>query len=205
MLRLFDKVRTYDQGRISGDELCDAFGSPARWLALGPLGNPHTKPHLAASEALSHPISGQRVYYGRDGAVRWFPWNARDPRGFYEVRSLLGYLSTDDASFHFVCWIESEASREAVLHTGWDDGIVIRLADAVVFSRPDYPPVGHGAFFRDRYQFEEHVPLTIPAGSTRLAVTSINSHGVWLFTLRITDRDGYPLEGLRFRIGGEHR
>jgi hypothetical protein len=203
MLRLFEKVRAYDEGTLGDDELCDAFGTPGTWWALGPLGNPHTKPARTAEEAFHYPISPRRMFYGRDGAVRWFLWPNRDPRGHVEVREVIEYLATDDASFHFACWIESERAQEAVLHTGWDDGIVVWIGDEVAFTRPDYPPVGHGLLFRDKYQFEEHVPVRIPAGRTRLAVTSINSHGVWAFTLRITDRDGYPLEGVRFLAGQE--
>jgi len=200
MLRLFRAIREFDEGTRDADGLCDAFGTPGQWWVLGPLGNPHLQPARAAQEALSYPISQGRVYYGRDGAVRWFPWSVRDPRGVSDCRSLFGHLATDDASAHFVCWIHSDRPREGVLHTGWDDGIVIRVGDEVVFDRPTYPPVGHGQLYRDKYQFEEHVPITIPAGATRLAVTCINAKGSWIFTLRITDRDGYPFEGVRFSL-----
>jgi len=200
MVRLFDAVRAFDEQRLSSDGLCDAFGTPGRWWVLGPLGNPHVQPERAAEEALVRPIGTKDVYYGRDGAVRWFPWASHDPRGMVATRELIDYLHTDDLSVHFVSWIESPRPLEAVIHTGWDDGIVIRLDDRVVFDRATYPPVGHGILYRDRYQFEGHVPVMIPAGATKLAVTSINAKGSWAWSIRITDRDGYPFDGVRFRL-----
>lgn len=198
MLRLFDTIREFDEGMCDADGLCDAFGTPGRWWVLGPLGNPHTRPDRAAKEALSRPVSETRVYFGRDGAVRWFRWATHDPRGVVECRRLFDYIRTDDASAHFVCWVHSEQAHDAWLNVGWDDGVVIRLGDNAVFDRGSYPPEGHGAVYRNRYQFEECVPVSLPGGAVRLAVTCTNSHGPWQFQLRITDQDGYPLPGVRF-------
>jgi hypothetical protein len=77
---------------------------------------------------------------------------------------------------------------------------VIRLGDTAVFDQAEYPQRGHGMLYLDRYLFEKHVPIVIPKGETRLSVTSINSHGVWGFSLRITDGDQIPFEDVRFRL-----
>ena len=68
----------------------------------------------------------------------------------------------------------------------------------LVFDQLDYPEVGHGALYLNRYYFEEHIPIRIPRGRTRVAVTDANSHGVWVFRLRVTDRNGFPIPGVSF-------
>jgi len=37
-------------------------------------------------------------------------------------------------------------------------------------------------------------------GKSRLAVTSLNSHGAWIFSVRITDDNDIPFPDLRFRL-----
>ncbi len=86
------------------------------------------------------------------------------------------------------------------LHVGWDDGIVIYLGDEIVFDQRNYPKRGKGMLFQDRSQFEKRVPVTIEKGRTRLSVNSINSHGNWLFSFRITDENDLPFKDVRFRL-----
>ena len=201
MRKLFDAVRRFDCGAVNGEELCHSFGTPARWWFLGPTGNPHTTPSRTAWEALQRPVRTHDVYYGRDGAVRWFDWEPLDPRGVFAIRESLDCIGIDDAAAHLVTWVVSDAARDAFLHIGWDDGLQLRVGDELMFDRADYPPEGHGAQFRDKYQFEEVVKVRLPEGRTRLAATSINLRDVWQFQLRITDADGYPIEGITFDQG----
>jgi hypothetical protein len=200
MLRLFDAVRRFDSGESRPEDLCNAFGTPAEWWALGVLGNPFTQPARTAGEALSRPVPSSDVFFGRDGAVRWFPWQVQDIRGVFSMRTFTDYLRTDDCSVHLATYVHSASPVDAWLNLGWDDGLVVRLGDSVVFDRAAYPPQGHGATHLDRYQFETRVPIRIPAGSTRIAVTTINAKGGWMFTFRITDGDGYPIPALTFNL-----
>jgi len=198
--KVFKKIREFDADQVSSEELCDAFGTPGRWWALGMLSNPHTEPAFAAVSAATGPIDPQMPHHGRDGVVRWFAFDNLDPRGSTSGRYLFDWFHTDNSSAHFVTCIHSEKEHQAILHTGWDDGIVIRLGDTAVFDQAEYPQRGHGMLYLDRYLFEKHVPIVIPKGETRLSVTSINSHGVWGFSLRITDGDQIPFEDVRFRL-----
>lgn len=197
---LVKAVGRFDRGRISGEELCDAFGTPGRWWVLGLLGNPHTKPQFAAAEAPAQPINPQATWQGRDAAVRWFAWDNLDPRGMISCVGIFGYRNTDDASAHFVSFVHNPRERRAVLHTGWDDGIIIRLGAQVLFDAREYPPRGKGLLFRDKYQFEKRIPFTLPRGRSQLTVTSLNSHGNWLFSLRITGEDDVPFQDVKFRL-----
>lgn len=203
MTRLFAKTREYDLGNIDADDLCEALGTPGSWWTLGLLSNPHADRARAAEHAWHDNPNPQAVYFGLNGAVRWYLWKTHDPRGVVNCRYLHDHLFTNDASMHLVTWIRSERACDAVLNIGWDDGIVVRIGEDEVFNRAEFPPVGHGAQFLDKYQFEEHVHIRIPSGQTRLSVTSINGDApwkfnAWLFNLRITDVEGYPIDGVRF-------
>lgn len=198
LLELTAAVREFDSGKRDAVSLCDAFGAPAQWMALGVLSNPKIQPAFAAEDAVRLPIDFRRVHYGRDGAVRWFRWDNVDPRGIVNCITVFDYLRTEGASAHFVTFIHAERRTEGWLHLGWDDGLVVRIGNETVFNETDYGR-GHGWFYQDRYAFERRERVTIPAGVTPLMVTSMNAKGSWMFSLRFTDDAGMPLNGIRFR------
>ncbi len=198
--RLVRAVKDYDQGRLSAPDLCGTFGSPADWYVLGLLGNPFTKPQFAAPGAVTAPIRPDAAVQGRTDAVHWFPFQARAPLGSVSMTGAFDWRNTNDQSAHLAAELHSPRAQNAFLNIGWDDGIRVWLGDKCVFDRAEYPQNGHGAQFRDRYLFEERAEITLPAGATRLGVTSINSHGSWTFNLRITDVDGFPIEGVTFGL-----
>ena len=196
---LVDKIHQYDAGKLNIEELCDAFGTPGHWWVLGPVSNPHSQRQFAALESLSQPIRSQDVYQGHSMAVRWFDYANLDPRGLVPVRNIFQSRDTDDAAAHFVSFAHTPKRVEGVLHIGWDDGLVVRLGDQVVFDRADYPPKGKGFLYKDKYQFEARAPITLEPGCTRLSVLSLNGRGSWVFALRLTDQNDLPLEGVQFR------
>ncbi len=193
-------VQDFDRGKLTGEQLCDAFGTPGRWWVLGPVDNPHTDRRYGAMEALSQPINPYTAYHGHSGVVRWFAYPNLDPRGVVSENYLFDWHNTDNSAAHLVSFVDAPRTCQAYLHLGWDDGIVVRLKDRVVFDQADYPPRGKGMLFRDKHQFETRVPITLEEGRSQLAVLSINSHGNWVFSLRITDGDNLPIPGLRFRL-----
>jgi len=113
---------------------------------------------------------------------------------------IFDWHNADSSSAQLVSFIHAAADHDALLHVGWDDGIIVYLNNEIVFDRRDYPKRGKGMLFKDRYQFEEQVPFSLPAGRSRLAVISINSHGNWIFSLRITDPQGLPFDDVAFRL-----
>jgi hypothetical protein len=200
LMPLAAAVRKFDRGELDPEELCDVFGTPGRWWVLGLLGNPRTQPQFAAAEALANPIDPYTVYHGRDGAVRWFRFNNYDPRGTTSGRYVFDYRNFNDASAHFVSFIRNPRTRNAILHVGWENGIIVRLGDKIVFDGSDYPARGRQMLYLDKYRYEKHVPFTLPQGKTRLAVTSLNSKGRLSFGVRITDEKDIPFPDVRFRL-----
>jgi len=193
---LVEAIRKFDGGEIDGEALCDAFGTPGRWWVLGMLGSPHKQPQFLPSEALKRPILTQDVFDGRDGAVRWFAYDNLDPRGVVDLRQVFNFRSTDDSAAYLSTYVETPRPTRAYLHVGWDDGVTVQLGEQNVFH--DDPPSGHRTLYRDKYRFEKRVPITLPAGRTRLNVVSVNYWGAWGFTLRITDESGIPIPGVKF-------
>ncbi len=198
--KLVAAVERYDRGEISSEQLCDAFGTPGRWWVLGLMGNMHTKPRFAAMEAPLGPVSPHAFHRGRDTGVRWFRYDNLDPIGITSPRYIFGYTNVDDSGAHLVTNVRSPRERKAILHFGWDDGARVCLGDKVVFDALQYPPKGKGMVYRDKYLFEKQIPITIPKGATRLAVTSMNLRGKWVFSLRITDDNGIPFDDVTFRL-----
>jgi len=146
------------------------------------------------------PINTQTLFQGRDGTVRWFAWDNLDPRGMISCVHIFDHRNTDNSSAHFVSFAHNSRERRAVLHAGWDEGIIIKLGDQVLFDAREYPQRGKGLLYRDEYQFEKHIPFTLPKGRSQLCVTDLNSHGNWLFSLRITDENNIPFHDVRFRL-----
>ena len=201
--KLVEAIRAFDAGQLDCAGLCDRFGTPGDWLILGPLGNPFTHPAYSAPGALSNPTRSGEPLHGRDGVVRWFVFHNYEPLGSVRLQAAFDWRATDDCAAHLVCDIRSPKETPAQMCVNWDDGIAVWIDDKLVFDRRTYPPEGHGLLFRDRFLFEERVPVVISKGKSRLAVTCINSHGSWGFAIRFTDADGFPLEGVRFSVPAE--
>lgn len=123
-----------------------------------------------------------------------------NPRGYTGLKYLFDWQNNDSSSAHLVSFIHSEKQHQAYFHVGWDDGIIIYLDEKIVFDERNYPKRGKGMLLRDRYQFEKRIPITIEKGRTRLSVNFINSHGNWLFSLRITDENDLPFEDVSFGL-----
>ncbi len=200
MLKWIDYIKAYDRGEISDERMCDLFGTPGHWWVLGPLGNPRTRPQYAATQAFLEPINPDVIWHGKKGVVRWFDYANMDPRGITGCRTIFDNRDHDDAACHFVSYIYSDSEQQGYLHYGWDDGLIVYLDREQIVDESNYSARGHGWRFQDRYAFEKRVPVTIKKGKSQLSLHSLNSHGGWMFSVRFTDADGYPLSGLHFDV-----
>ena len=134
MTALASKIKEFDEDKQTAEQLCDAFGTPARWWVLGLLSNPLTEPKFAATAALLQSINTMESHFGRDTAVRWFIYENNDPRGITDIKYIFDWQNTDSASAHFVSYIHNDKLAKGFLHVGWDDGIIIYLNDQLVFD-----------------------------------------------------------------------
>ncbi len=201
--RLIKISKAYQHNHLSDVELCDRFGTPAQWLVLGPLTNPFINRAFAAPEAVHAPATPDYFTYGRDGIVHWIPFRSNNPLGIVGLRPFLDWWKTDNLSVHLVTSLECSREISAWLWLNWDDGMAIWIDGKPVFEHLDYPKRGHGLLYRDRYLFEDKVPVHLSPGKHRLSVTSVNLWGGWGIHLRLADADGYPVKGVRFRLPSE--
>jgi len=145
-------------------------------------------------------VGEHEIHRGRDGGVRWFRYDNLDPIGITSPRTIFGFSNVDDSGAHMVTYIHSPEERKAVLHFGWDDGARLYLGGKIIVDALEYPPKGKGMVYKDKFLFERHIPVIIAKGVTRLAVTTMNLRGKWLYSLRLTDGDGIPFDDVRFRL-----
>ncbi|MEW6201342.1 MAG: hypothetical protein AB1546_05160 [bacterium] len=200
ILKLIVAVQSFDKGELDAVGLCNKLGTPCEWLVLGLLGNPFIQPEFAAPDAIHGQLRLNDPVRGRDGDVRWFRFRNHEPLGAVRLIAAFDWGRTDKSSAHIISSINSPAETDAYLLIAWDDGVAVWLNDKLIFDHLKYPEYGHGAFFRDRYDFEEKIPIKIPEGESRLAITCVNLVGSWALAVRIVDKDGFPIEGLTFSI-----
>ena len=201
--RITDLIRTvkaYDKGRMDGAELCERFGTPPDWMVLGYLDNPFVRKAYSNPMAWKAPFDYNTPVQGRDNATHWFCFRNRDPLGSIRPRFAFDDRATENCSIHLVCTVTVPNDTAAFFWCNWDDGAIIRLNDTVVLDRAKYPEKGHGLQYKDRYMFEEKVPVTIPKGENVLSITSYNLHGNWGVNLRIGDKDAYPIKDVQFGL-----
>lgn len=200
LLPLIKAVRQFDRGKLDPADLCARLGTPADWMVLGPLTNPFIAPAYAAPTAPFRPIHPDEPIPGRDGVVRWFPFHNYEPLGSVRIQAFMDWYKTDNASVHLVTDVIAKAASRARIHLNWDDGASVWLDGNLVLDHRAYPERGHGLLYKDRYNFEDSVPIDLPAGKSRIAITSINQRGSWGVNFRLTDEDGWPIKGVTFAL-----
>ena len=198
--KLLKMVSAYDKGRFDGAEFCTRLGAPPDWMVLGPLDNPFVRKAFSAPSAWKAPFNFDAPVQGRDSVVRWFRFPNREPLGTIRLRAAFQDRATDNNSVHLVCTVIARKETPAFFWFDRDDGAVVRINDDVIIDRAEYPERGHGMHFSDRYMFAEKIPVTIPKGESRLAITSYNAKGSWGVNFRIGDEDAYPIKGIRFGL-----
>ena len=85
--------------------------------------------------------------------------------------------------------LTSPAEQAVQMRFSSDDDATVRLNGKEVFRFE-----GSGGVDYDKHI----VPITLPAGKSRLEVKVHNRAGMWGFYMRFTDLDGNPLKGLEF-------
>jgi hypothetical protein len=200
ILELIRIVRKFDRGQLGPAELCSRLGTPGDWLVLGPLDNPHVRPAFAAQTLPIGPIEFDAPVNGRDGLVRWYPFHNYEPLGSVRLREAVDWRGTDNNSTLLASTLTAKHEVHGFLWIGWDDGVLVHLNGKPIFDQAHYPEKGHGNLFKDRYNFETHVPVVLPKGENLLVVTSINAKGSWGVNLRIADENGFPLDGVSFSL-----
>ncbi len=199
---LYRQVRAmqrWDRNEISAAEMCDSFAAPQQWWLLGLTGSLRNAPHLAAMRAAIGPIRPFESHLGRDVGMHWVPLDSLNPMATTNLRYYYGYRGTDDSGAHLSTFIHSPRAQKGYLDIGWDDGVRVYLGDKIVLDALEFPANGKGMIRKDSLLIEKRIPVEIPAGRTRLTLTTMNVKGLWIYCVRFTDEHGVPLPDLKFR------
>jgi hypothetical protein len=169
-------------------------------LILSPISfsnNPDTA--IAANEALKHeqlspeadlrPVAGQRAGLA-DGELVWRAVEFDD----YEIdfNRLLGGTVVENTLAYAVSYIKSDMDQPGLaMHIGSDDQSKVYLNGQEVYRRPEQRP-----FVAD----QETATVNLKAGLNVVVFKVVNYGNVWKGSMRFSDRDGKPLNGIQVTL-----
>ena len=167
------------------------FVPESRWITLGPFKNIDTMGTVYAYiPEKTTQIDPTAKYNGRDGLINWEKSDYRLLDGHYVFHG-----ESNNWSLAYVWTIVfSPKKQDIVLRFDSDDQGIIWINGTEVFSH--YRTSGTQM---DRYK----IPVTLKQGENTILVKISNSSMSWDFYMRLTDKDGNPIQGLTYKSAEE--
>ncbi|NUM52965.1 MAG: hypothetical protein HUU46_04915 [Candidatus Hydrogenedentes bacterium] len=161
-------------------------GAVPAWYVIGPFEDTEGKlldavfpPDSSIDTGAIHPV--------KDGKAGW---RVRETTcGTLGLTNIYGRRALKNAAMYLYCDVTSSADRQLQMRVCTDDDGIVRLNDIEVY-RHDGP--------RGLDYDKDIVPVTLPAGTSRIFVKVYNRAGMSGVSLRFTNLDGTPAEGLTF-------
>ncbi len=167
------------------------FVPESRWITLGPFKNIDTMGTVYAyiPEETTQ-IDPTAKYNGRNGLISWNKSDYRLLDGHYVFHG-----DNNDWSLAYV-WtiVSSPKKQDVVLRFDSDDQGIIWLNGTEVFRH-----FRTSGTQMDRYK----TPITLKQGENTILVKISNSSMTWDFYMRLTDKDGNPIQGLTYKSADE--
>jgi hypothetical protein len=116
-------------------------------------------------------------------AARWV--RHESPSSYINLDAVL--RPNDHVAAFARCVLVAERSQRLTFHLGADDGVVLWIGGRRMLERLGHH---HHQFGRDR------VTVDLPQGETPVVVGVHEINGAWGFSLRISDEEGSPPEGI---------
>jgi len=157
------------------------------WYVVGPF-------HDAAGRMLDatfppdQGIDLNAVYQVEFGSASW---RVRETTcGVLGLSNLYGeHKSVEKCLDYAFCDVTSPAEQKVQMRICSDDDACVRLNGKEVYRFEGVRGLEYD---------KDVVPITLPAGESRIEAKIYNRAGMWGLFMRFTDLDGRPLEGLRF-------
>ncbi|HEY7426310.1 MAG TPA: hypothetical protein VH682_18910, partial [Gemmataceae bacterium] len=161
------------------------------WLVVGPFVDASGGGHGKEFPPERDPVDLRREYDGRKGKVRWKAYHGHGGRiDLLEACSLRAEESRGAVAYA-VCWVQSDKDRLAILATGSDDGIKVRINDRIALDK---------AGQREAAPNSERTPVRLTAGWNEVRVKIDNHDRKWEFYLELLDPPtGNALPGVQYR------
>jgi hypothetical protein len=193
-LKALDAVRDEDQTKVIADELGKLgvkvdlpkhFGFLMKWNIIGPFDNSERK----GFDAVFPPektIELDATYDGKEGKVKWQPFESTDEYGKLDLNKPLG--AKKDVTAYATTTIESSTEREAELRLGCKNAWKVWLNGELLFSRDEY----HRGQKMDQYIMK----CRLKKGANIVLVKACQNEQTeqwtveWEFQLRLCDSTG---------------
>ena len=168
------------------------LGVVPAWQLVGPFEDKEGK-GLDAAFPPDDGFDPNGVYPGKFGSIRWRAWET--------TCGLLGFsnLFGDHSALHqcveyAYCEVTSPTEQTVQMRLCTDDDAWARLNGKEVYRFEGPRGIDYD---------KEVVPVTLPAGTSRIEVKVYNRAGMWGLFMRFTAMDGTPLQGLQFSPAGQ--
>jgi len=170
-------------------------GLPLVWHVIGPFDDADRE-GLDAVFPPEREIDLAASYPGKHGMVHWTTQPhvqlldlIHYKNGYAEPPTLERLRSMNYTVTYATCTVTSPQEQTVQMRVGSDDDCIIWFDGREVWRYE-----GVRGFLRD----DDVVPVTLPAGKTRILAKICNRLGNYAFSLRFTDLSGQPLDGLKF-------
>jgi hypothetical protein len=165
------------------------FGTQTDWWLIGPFPGGE---RLAGHHTVYPPeqeIDLGAEYAGAAGKVRWRVHRPSGPNASVDLTKI--FQPAENVCAYALGYVVSPVEQDAQLRFGSNDAAKVWLGGRLVH---DYPHEGTVHLDRDI------IPVRLPRGTTPLLIKVTNGLKNWGFVLRLTDAQGRPLKGVRFRL-----
>lgn len=157
------------------------------WHVIGPFDDPE-QGMLSRVCPPEKEINLGATYEGKSGPIHWIKRTTQS--GSVGLGEIFGdQRATANSVAYGTCTVTSSRDQKVVLSLGSDDDIMVWLGGKEVWRHEGIRGVKRN---------DDLVPVTLPAGSTRILVKVCNRKGMWGFFARFVDLNGQPLKGLKF-------
>lgn len=156
------------------------------WYSIGPFEDTDDR-LLDASFPPDREIDTDAVYPVKEGKAGW---RVRETTcGVLGLTNIYGRRALKNAVMYLYCDVTSATERNVQMRVCTDDDGLVRINGGEVY-RHDGP--------RGLDYDKDIVPVTLPAGTSRILVKICNRGGMCGVSMRFTDMTGTPLDGLAF-------
>jgi len=170
-------------------DLHTQFATQKDWMVVGPFPNGEGFTGHKTAFPPEQGIDLNAEYDGVEGKVRWAECRQEDPRASVDLTKILS--PTEHVTAYALCYVTNPQERPAQIRLATNDAGKCWLNGALIF---DYP--FEGGTFLDR----EIIPVTLPAGTSKILLKISNASLNWGFVFRITDEKGAPLRSLTYSL-----
>ncbi len=161
------------------------FPAQTDWMLIGPFANREQR-GFATVYPPEQNLDLHAELDGLEGKVRWTEYHC--PSGNVMVNLAKQFRPSEEVCAYALCFAKAEQPRTVQFRVSGNDVWKLWVGGKLVHESGD-----EGRMILDR----EILPVSLPPGTTPILMKVCNNKRDWGFVLRITDRNGKPVPGLK--------